>query len=665
MITGVKMQRWRSHMDSVFTFDRGTNALIGIMGSGKSSVLDAISFALYGTFPSLKAKKLSLDDVVMSSPQEMKSAFVEVSFSADGKNYSVSRTIEKKKGTKADLREGGKLIETGPSPVAKSVSDILKMDYELFSRAVYSEQDRLDFFLTIPKGQRMRIIDNLLKIDLFEEARQNCVSVSNRFDAKGRDERKLLDDIERGVDIMREKTLEEEINRSAEERKVLEDDIGRKRSELKSIEKETLELEEKISNAEAIKVSIGREEGALEALKKEIGSLRIDAVRSPKELEEAVLGIENMIRKLSSLETDARSEIGSLNLRKKELDNSKEKISGMSKCPVCLRELDEAHKGTLGLEFDNEKDRIERRLAHLQKEASNIHGKRATLEKERTSLEAEMRKSLQSERDMLRKGTIQGDITRLENSVVGKKRELQSLDSGWQREALRDKLSERESLIKQESALSERLRSLKSMLSEKEASLKIIRERKALMDGMRGEIETLALLVSELKSFNSSLVSTQEELRRIFIDDVNDSMARIWEYIYPYGDFSSARLSIVSGDYELELLRKDGWSHIDLASGGERSTACLALRIAFSLALAPNLRWLVLDEPTHNLDSKTVESLAILLREKASSLVEQIFLITHDERLEDSVTGYLYRLERDKDKGEATRVEMLVGPETV
>ncbi|MFB6217322.1 MAG: hypothetical protein ABEJ72_10240, partial [Candidatus Aenigmatarchaeota archaeon] len=93
--------------------------------------------------------------------------------------------------------------------------------------------------------------------------------------------------------------------------------------------------------------------------------------------------------------------------------------------------------------------------------------------------------------------------------------------------------------------------------------------------------------------------------------------------------------------------------------GGERTTACLALRIAFALVLAPNLRWLVLDEPTHNLDQKTVRDLAELLRTSVSEFVDQVFLITHDENLEGAVNSYLYRLERNKEENEPTRIEKI------
>lgn len=85
-------------------------------------------------------------------------------------------------------------------------------------------------------------------------------------------------------------------------------------------------------------------------------------------------------------------------------------------------------------------------------------------------------------------------------------------------------------------------------------------------------------------------------------------------------------------------------------------TAALTLRLALALLLAPNLKWLILDEPTHNLDQAAVEELASCLREKISSIVEQVFLITHDESLAEAVTGKLYKLERGEGKKEVTKI---------
>ena len=135
-------------------------------------------------------------------------------------------------------------------------------------------------------------------------------------------------------------------------------------------------------------------------------------------------------------------------------------------------------------------------------------------------------------------------------------------------------------------------------------------------------------------------------------------MSVIWTNLYPYKDFISISLNIDEGDYVLQLQERSGkWINVEgIASGGERSLAALALRIAFSLTLAPQLKVLILDEPTHNLDAKAVEELARVLRESVSEFLDQVFIITHDERLEEAVTGKVYRFERDKEKDDFTKV---------
>jgi DNA repair exonuclease SbcCD ATPase subunit len=155
----------------------------------------------------------------------------------------------------------------------------------------------------------------------------------------------------------------------------------------------------------------------------------------------------------------------------------------------------------------------------------------------------------------------------------------------------------------------------------------------------------------------------QTELRKYFMEGVNGVMNEIWEDLYPYGDFVGIKLAVDEGegDYVLKLRDRLGeWKPVEGGvSGGERSTACLALRVAFAMVLAPSLRWIVFDEPTHNLDTRGVEELAKVLRERLPGIVKQVLLITHNERLEEAVSGYLYRFYRDKAKGEPTRYEMV------
>ena len=190
MITSIRLRNWRSHSDSLLEFKEGTNLLIGAMGSGKSSVLDALSFALFGTFPALERRKLKLQDLFRLNED---SASVNLELSWNGSTYLVERGLKKGKQkveSEARLFRDGSMLESGPSAVNEYITQVLGMDYDLFTRAVYSEQNGIDYFLTLDPRRRKQEIDALLGLDRFETARTNIVSVLNRIKSN----RKLLED---------------------------------------------------------------------------------------------------------------------------------------------------------------------------------------------------------------------------------------------------------------------------------------------------------------------------------------------------------------------------------------------------------------------------------------------------------------------------------------
>lgn len=668
MITRVRLKNWRSHLDSSLEFSRGTNALIGLMGSGKSSVLDAISFALYGTTPSLKSKKFSRDDTVMNVPQRMKSASVELAFIVDGKTYEVKREIEKGKGTRAELREDGKAFEVGPEAVTNAVTGVLKMDYELFSRAVYAEQNGLDHFLRVPGGRRMEMVDNLLKIDLFGESRKKCVSLSNSFASLATEKGRWLDEAAKDVDAGRERTMEEELAALKKERDSMEHGLGNAKDRIREVEGTMRSMEAKSRAMEELAIRISAGERLIKALEKELSSTQ-EEVAALQRLGDAGTiraGLESSRKELKSLleeESSLRASLGSLNMRKGELKERAASIESLSKCPVCLRPLDGAHRKKIGAEIGGEMKKMAKEVSGLAERITAVLKRKESLEEE-TERQGCIMDGIKKKEGLERMaGQKEHEIAEQRKGISEDRDSMADLSQVWDaREA--QKLSEaRESLIREESRLEERLYGLDRLLGEKGSTLALLKDRRRLVENARDEVSELESMASWLRAFNAALLATQEEMRLVFVQEVNETLKQVWEFIYPYGDFYSCRLAIDEGDYVLQLLGKEGWLDAEQASGGERSTACLALRLAFSLALAPNLRWLFLDEPTHNLDARAVEALAEALGERAPSLVEQIFLITHDERLESAVTGYLYRFDRDKDKGEPTRIERMMGPE--
>jgi DNA repair exonuclease SbcCD ATPase subunit len=134
-------------------------------------------------------------------------------------------------------------------------------------------------------------------------------------------------------------------------------------------------------------------------------------------------------------------------------------------------------------------------------------------------------------------------------------------------------------------------------------------------------------------------------------------MEDIWSRIYPYNDLLSIKLDPLSYGIFLKNVKNEWVNANSEVSGGERQCAALALRIALSLLLAPQFRILILDEPTHNLDSRAIEDLADTIRNGVSGLLDQMFLITHEERLESAATGKIYRLRKKGTASGLTEVE--------
>jgi DNA repair exonuclease SbcCD ATPase subunit len=214
-------------------------------------------------------------------------------------------------------------------------------------------------------------------------------------------------------------------------------------------------------------------------------------------------------------------------------------------------------------------------------------------------------------------------------------------------------------------ALSVELARAESEFLGEEKRLKLVSELREVLEAELEAIGRKALLAQkysnaaqEMAIYKNSLAAAQSELRSRLVEEINQALAEVWPAVYPYSDYEGVKLEADEKDYRLLMHKEGQWRGVDsVASGGERACLCLSLRIAFATVLTPDIGWLILDEPTHNLDAEAVLLLSEAINRKIPSIVEQTFVITHDSALGESAEGAVFRLERDKSKGESTRVE--------
>ncbi len=867
------MVNWKSHANTEINFSPGTNLLIGTMGSGKTSCLEAICFAFFGSFPSLKSRQVSLGDVVMSLPEKKTNALVEVVFTAGSKSYVVTRSVSAK-GTEAFLRCEGALFE-GPQPIrtTEAVSRLLKINYDTFTRVVYGEQNKIDYLLTLAKGARKSQVDDLLGISLFEKARASSSTLVSKF----RSEKTSLETFLAGVEV---ESLEKELSQlrtslqtAIEKKNSLEssafalfNDFETTKKNLESLE-ELKEINEELSlqlvktqteadslhssavslmpstfsslsreqctslleeyaralqersdlerETNALFTSIQRLEGeagvirsileslSLEKIEEEIkrlsgysqqlelankeymglakkegalrstfGSLEAELAAISKQ-EESLLSrtkplteLQSRFSSIQQLEQELKQMRSGLSMLEKSAASKQEMLSSLQKivsllqreghkCPTCeqvmgekeLADLTQLKKNELektGAELASTQSSLEESLksvslldSHLsrwlellpfasklqdcqeRKSALAASLQRTTGELESVSqlvsassnnvshLRAQVEqfevlkdKKTQAEKSADKLEQLDKQLSSLKSELSKKNTALSTLE---ERKKMDERLNEARSALKafdlfeKTEELKKKSRELRDKLSNlqfSESDLKTLREKTsaiatkhestrvsleylsaevkekreivsklesqvAKLGGVKKSCSDLAAYAEQLSIFQTSLVETQNELRNELITAVNEAVHEVWQSVYPYRDYSSCRVVPTEDDYLLEVRSGGEWRPIEQCSGGEKTCAALALRVSLAMVLVPNLSWIVLDEPTHNLDSQAVNLLARALHDTLPSIVRQTFVVTHDEALKEGASGSIHVFQRDKDSASPSVVETL------
>jgi DNA repair protein SbcC/Rad50 len=157
-------------------------AITGPTGAGKSSLIDAICFALYGQVPRVGDDYKQL----ISHGAERLSVLLE--FAVGGERYRIARTARPDRPSTQRLE---RITEQGAEPLADRVKEIrtevdrlLGLDYDGFTRSVVLPQGQFDAFLKGEPRERRKILVALLSLSVYERMQQ----LANQRSAAARNE---------------------------------------------------------------------------------------------------------------------------------------------------------------------------------------------------------------------------------------------------------------------------------------------------------------------------------------------------------------------------------------------------------------------------------------------------------------------------------------------
>ena len=754
MILNIELLNWKKHENLKLEFNKGSNILIGNMGSGKTSILQAITYCLFGTFSELKKRELKINDLIKRGEtiSEIK-LFIE----NDNAQFLITRKIEYDKPSEATIRDDSGKLLAGPNPTAVNdyIIDKFKITEEIFLRTIYSVQNEADILLRISPAERKKQIDELMNLDQFEIVRKNCVSLSNKLNERKKGMLSILD--QENVELLQNlgKHLETEINNLVSQHKKISSSIPslekieiETRTKLEKISlmnsrknqllsrKEELELKIEKINIEFAGQTISKTEdeinnlisslkGKTTLLKSEIKKrkdtheeLNRDLILIEKQRGIIESNTDSITREISSLMEikirfkdlqiqDFREINSRINTIKSEIKNRDElnrdnqaEINNMRKhmsqlelisdiCPLCRHELAQHTKERLLSERKQEiakllmeNNEISNRLHILKTEEETLttsynnqqeflasSEKESELNEKRDKSNIKLQSFNSRRNNILRKlEETKSKLNKLDLNISTSSEDIEKLVDSKSLLSLKNNLIDSEKELKQiieelkiTTLESENYNSIKEQYDEilkklndsratinsstiilKEKNLRkneLIQKMNSL-DKYHKDIKLLESKIDFLLKLKNALIDAQEVLRDELLLAVNEVMSNTWMQIYPYDNWSGLRISTVNNDYTIQLKEAEGdWVNVSgFASGGERMLASLAVKISFARVLAPNLNMLILDEPTHNLDEIAVRNFISVLNEKIIEHIDQLFIITHDERLAESAS---------------------------
>ncbi len=171
-VTGVRSYSGTCTID--FTGKR-LFAILGETGVGKSTLLEAIIFALYGMCSWSKSPQAAYELISQGSP----SMHVTLEFEANGRQWSVRRVLYAD-GTRRPKAVLEPLSQDDPGvrvdhkdAVTKAVTEIIGMDRDGFARTVMPRQGEFDTLLKAPRAVRAGILRHVFGISELERVRQH------------------------------------------------------------------------------------------------------------------------------------------------------------------------------------------------------------------------------------------------------------------------------------------------------------------------------------------------------------------------------------------------------------------------------------------------------------------------------------------------------------
>jgi exonuclease SbcC len=171
-LRSLHLTNFRQHADTRVEFGDGLTGIIGANGSGKSTILEAVSFALFG----VEATRGTKDTLRWKGATAARQVQVGLTFAAGGVEYSLSRSE-----TGAELEVYGRAVAHGTTAVIGKVVELLGMTYREFAATYLCAQKDLSRLASLGPAERATFFRRVMGVERLDLAVKAAREERNRL----------------------------------------------------------------------------------------------------------------------------------------------------------------------------------------------------------------------------------------------------------------------------------------------------------------------------------------------------------------------------------------------------------------------------------------------------------------------------------------------------
>ncbi len=667
------IQNIRSYKNLTIEFPKGSVLLAGDIGSGKTSVLLGLQFALFGLQPGQKGTSILR--------QGTDAAYVQLDIDIDGKTIILERTI--KKSSNGSITQDSNIITIGTKREELSTSEMkdriikllnypkefIKKSNLLYKFTVYTPQEEMKSIIQEKPEVRLDTLRHIFGIDRYKKIKENSQILLQKI----KETIKIKEIFASELNLFKEKfTLENEKkiiltkeinNLKLEHQNIIL--IKQKSEEKLTSSQKTIDKERELKS-ELIKTNllIQSKRELENRIKKEIMLMQKQIYEKIDFSEEKLKTIIKLVEKhRQTLEEKnlkffkISSQISVLNSQKERPLKLREQIISIENCPTCFQSVGQEHKNKIAkrMQFDIEEinRELEQKIQQKQSIIKEIETEKELVREYETDKSNLQQNKIKAEHQKIIEIKIKSDAFVLD-ITLNETKELQNKAEQIQTKIQTFNESQKifDKAKKEAQEINEIFRKKEIIIATKNKELELLKIRlKELSDEIkdkekiRNQINHLRELQDWLQEKFITMINLTEKNVMVKLRNEFSNIFAEW-FSMLVSDSLSVRLNedftpiITNQDYEIDYA---------FLSGGERTAIALAYRLSLNKVLNSMLSQIktknvvILDEPTDGFATEQIDKMRDIFEQLKA---EQTILVSHEEKIE-SFVDHVIRIKKD------------------